>query len=277
MIRDYRYTSKKGHTLNLTLYGADSFGDHPCLIYLHGFKGFKDWGFVPHAGEFFARNGFSFLAFNFSHNGIGADMQSFTELEAFKQNTFSLEVEESMEIIHLLAHTDFFGRYLNHSLGLIGHSRGGGLALLSASENRDVKATCTWSAVSRFDRFSKEDRANWRQQGYREVVNSRTGQVFQMGLDMLNDIEKKGKTKLNILEAVRKLAKPLLIVHGEKDETVPYFEAEELNIFADPMQTKLQLIPQTGHTYGTKHPFEGSNPSFDMVLETTLDFFRKNL
>ena len=76
------WSFKKGNVLNLTLYGADSFGDHPCLIYLHGFKGFKDWGFVPHAGHFFARNGFSFLTFNFSHNGIGPDGHTDAHLDA---------------------------------------------------------------------------------------------------------------------------------------------------------------------------------------------------
>jgi len=39
-------------------------------VYVHGFKGFKDWGFVPYIGETFASKGFAFLTFNFSHNGI---------------------------------------------------------------------------------------------------------------------------------------------------------------------------------------------------------------
>ncbi len=277
MTRDFRYTTKKGHTLAITLYGEPSFGEHPCLLYLHGFKGFKDWGFVPYVGSYFAKRGFSFVTFNFSHNGIGPDGQTFTELEAFKNNTFSLELSETEELIHLLAHTDFFGRYLNQPLGLIGHSRGGGLSILTGSKSRDVKAVASWAAVSRFDRYPKADRQLWRKQGYLEVLNSRTQQVLQLGEEMLDDIEKNAKGSLNILQAAREIKKPLLILHGGSDESVPYYEAEELNIFGDPNLTRMQLIPETGHTFGASHPFAGTTPALEQVLDSTYQFFSEHL
>lgn len=277
MSKEFSYTTRKGHTIKLSLYGEHILGEAPCILYLHGFKGFKDWGFVPYAGRYFAQAGFSFLCFNFSHNGIGAQPDVFTEFDKFQHNTYSLEMEESLEIIHLVSRTNFLGRDLNHPLGLLGHSRGGGIALLAAQQAAEVSAVATWAAVSTIDRVSKKDREVWRKQGFREVVNSRTGQVFRMGMDMLEDIEKYSKTRLHILDASRQLNKPLLLLHGEADESVPYFEAEQINIYADPGNTQFRLIPHAGHTFGARHPFEASTPQLDLVLELTRDFFRHTL
>jgi hypothetical protein len=41
--------------------------------------------------------------------------------------------------------------------------------------------------------------------------------------------------------------------------------------------TELIKIPATGHTFDIVHPFKGSNPKFEKVLNSTVDFFNKNL
>ena len=277
MPTSYTYETTAGHQLAMTLYGEAAFDQRPCIVYVHGFKGFKDWGFVPHLGNHLAAAGFNFLAFNFSHNGIGADMETFSAPEKFARNTLSLELAELQEVLHLVAHTDFFGAYLRHRLGLLGHSRGGGLALLGAAASRDVHAVCTWAAVSTFERFPKPVREAWLKRGYHEVTNARTGQVFRMEAAFLHDLETHAEGQLNILKAVRGLKKPLLILHGAEDETVPYFEAEQLNIFADPDWASMRLIPQAGHTFGASHPFAGSNPALDEALDRSVDFFTQYL
>ena len=141
---DVRYTTRKGHIIRMTLYGAEApFGQRPSILYCHGFKGFKDWGFVPAAGRHFAKAGFHFIAFNFSHNGLADDPEAFSAPEKFKANTHSLEVEECLELIHQICHTDLLGRPLDLPLGLLGHSRGGGVALLAGQQSQNVKAVCT--------------------------------------------------------------------------------------------------------------------------------------
>ncbi|MEO0896747.1 MAG: prolyl oligopeptidase family serine peptidase [Bacteroidota bacterium] len=277
MKQDYSFQTDKGHELNMSLYSHAPFGENPCIIYTHGFKGFKDWGFVPFAGEYFANKGFSFLCFNFSHNGIGEDMENFTELSKFEQNTFSLEVSELQEVIKLACHTTFFGNKATAGLGLIGHSRGGGIALLGASRQAEIQAVCTWASVSSLDRYSKGQIQEWEKKGYMEVKNSRTGQVLKMGRPMLTDIQKNGKGSLNILKALKDMEKPLLILHGAQDETVPPFEAEQLSIFAKQELTEMRMIPGAGHTFGAKHPFAGSTSPLDLVLSQTEKFFSEHL
>lgn len=277
MRQDFQYQTKAGHSIDLSLYGVDSFGERPCILYLHGFKAYKDWAFVPFMASHFVEQGYNCLCFNFSHNGIGADGETFTDFAAFEQNTFSLELSETLEVIHLLAHTDFFGRYLSKPIGLVGHSRGGGLALLAGQQSRDIKAVCSWAAISKFNRYNKAQKEQWKRQGYLEVKNSRTGQIFRLGRKLLDDVEKNHRKHLNVQQAVRDLNKPLLLVHGATDETVPYFEGEELNIFSDPSMSQMSLIPGGTHTFGTKHPFEGSTPAFDLVLKQTTNFFNTHL
>lgn len=277
MKKDFTYKTLDGFEIPITVYGIEKFDKQPCLIYCHGFKGFKDWGFVPYAGEFFAKNGFSFVSFNFSHNGIGKDLMEFTELDKFEKNTFSREVQEAGEIIELVIRTNFFGKDLNHNLGLIGHSRGGGVALLAGAQSLEVSAVCTWSSVCTFDRYDKNEKANWRKLGYKEVVNSRTGQTFKMGMDMLRDIETNVKDSLNVQKATKNLAKPLKILHGQLDETVSFYEAETLNIYANPMESHMQLVPGAGHTYGVKHPFEGTTKELDLLLNLSLTFFKDKM
>ena len=92
MSNDFLLISQKGNKIRVTVYGLENLNSAPCLIFVHGFKGFKDWGFGPYIGDYFAEKGFFVITFNFSHNGIGEGKTEFGELEKFAQNTFSLEV-----------------------------------------------------------------------------------------------------------------------------------------------------------------------------------------
>ena len=277
MKKDLIYPSPSGENIALSIYGAEAWGERPCLLYIHGFKGFKDWAFVPYAGEYFSQKGYCFVAFNFSHNGIAEHEEEFTQIDRFSRNTFSLEVKETLEMIQMCLDTEFLGDSTSQPMGLIGHSRGGGISLLAGAKRPEVAAICTWAGVSNFDRYDKETKQIWREKGYLEVTNSRTGQVFKLGTGLLDDIERFGRSSLNILEATRKFERPLLVIHGQEDKTVPFFEAEHLNIYAQPEHTHMQLIPGAGHTFQTQHPFTECPPEFERVLETTLTFFDEHL
>ena len=115
MKQDFEYTTARGHRTTVTLYGADLPPDAPCVVYLHGFKGFKDWGWVPYIAECLDEFGIRLLAPNFSHNGIGAVPDQFTELDKFRDNTFSLEVEEAVEEVEEAGRGDGAGLAAHHT------------------------------------------------------------------------------------------------------------------------------------------------------------------
>jgi len=202
MSDNFILNTQKNNVLRITAYGLEQINKAPCLILVHGFKGFKDWGFFPYTGEYFSNNGFFVLSFNFSHNGIGENLTEFTELDKFAENTLSLELSELNELITAYKE-EFFGEIANKGIRLLGHSRGGAISLLCASKNDEVKAVTTWSAVSNINRYTEGQKNEWKKNGFFEVINSRTKQVMRLNVSLLEDIELNKNDSLNIEKAVR--------------------------------------------------------------------------
>ena len=276
MNKDFVLNTKKSEKIRITSYGYENLESAACLIFVHGFKGFKDWGFWPYSGIYFAERGFFVLTLNFSHNGIGENLTEFTELDKFANNTFSLELEELNEIIDAYLN-NFFGNTKNKRMGIVGHSRGGGESILVASRRKEISAVVTWAAVANFNRYSERQAKEWRKNGVFEVLNTRTNQMMRLNVSLLEDIENNKNDKLNLEKAVRKLNKPFLLIQGEQDLSVPLKEAEHIYNWSNKELTVFHKIKSTGHTFNITHPFEQSNRKLDSVLESTLDFFNKNL
>lgn len=243
------------------------------VVVVHGFKGFKDWGFFPHACERLAEAGHAVVSFNFSHNGVGDDPLEFTELERFAANTLARELDELHRVIDEAREGTLLGR-LPERLGVLGHSRGGGQAILAAAEHRGVDAIATWAAVSDFDRWSHEVKAEWRERGRITVLNSRTGQEMPLDVGLLDDFEA-NRERLDIVAAARRVSVPWLIVHGLDDETVDPDEGRRLAGLAS--SGRLVLVEGAGHTFEARHPFAGSTPQLDRALEATVEHFDRHL
>ena len=276
MNKDYTFSASDGEKLRITTYLNKSLFFGKTLVFVHGFKGFKDWGFGPYLGEYFANRGFFVITFNFSHNGIGENKTEFNELEKFAKNTFSREVRELNEIISAFRN-DFFEVKGNTTLGLIGHSRGGAIVPLTASKRNDVDAVVTWAAISKLDRYSKRQNQEWRKKGFFEILNTRTNQMMRLDIGLLDDIENNANSSLNIENALKNLNKPLLIAHGEQDLAVPIAEAEQLYNWSDKSRTEFYKLFSTGHTFDIVHPFNSTSEKFEKLLDKTTNFFVNHL
>lgn len=272
MIKDYSFKTSEGEKLCITTYLAERFFFGKTIIFVHGFKGFKDWGFGPYLGEYFAKKGFYVITFNFSHNGVGENKSEFTELEKFAKNTFSREVNELNELIDAFRDGFFEGIDLNSKISILGHSRGGAIALFSSSKRDDIDAVITWAAISKLDRYSKRQKEEWRRNGFVEVLNTRTNQMMRLNVSLLNDIEWNASGSLNLENAVKILNKPLLIAHGDQDLAVPIAESEQIYSWADKSKTELFKLFGTGHTFDIVHPFVGTTEKFERLLDESTKF-----
>ncbi|MGK9477307.1 alpha/beta hydrolase [Melioribacter sp. OK-6-Me] len=275
MIRNFNFTTSDKEQINATAYLNETRFSGNALVLVHGFKGFKDWGFGPYASEFFANNGYLTIAFNFSHNGIDEN-NDFTQLDKFAANTFSREIRELNEITDAL-YNDYLNLNFKGKIGYIGHSRGGAISILNAARRVDIPAVALWASISRLDRYSERQKKEWRSKGYLEVLNMRTKQKLKLNLSLLEDIEKNREGLLNIQKAIANFNRPVLIAHGDQDVAVQLEEAVELYNWANKEKTELYIINNTGHTFGIVHPFEQSNEKFDKLLDKTLTFFNNNL
>jgi alpha-beta hydrolase superfamily lysophospholipase len=266
----FEIPSRDGLSLRGDLYRAED--PAGAVIVCHGFKGFARWAFFPYLSRTLAQNGLTAITFDFSGSGIGRDRESFTQPEAFEHNTFTRDLED-LELIEDHARRM---KWITGKFGLLGHSRGGGMAILyAAAESSNVNSLVTWAAISYPMRWTTEDVAAWRRRGFTEITNSRTGDVMRLGTDLLEDVELHGKTKVNIESAAGKIKVPWLIVHGTADETVPSAEAERLHSRAKGVST-LRLIEGAGHTFDAKHPLNEIPSSLEKVVGETTKFFLRN-
>lgn len=250
----------------------------PVVVFCHGFKGFKDWGPFPTWGRRLAEAGFVSVLFNFSYNGVAPDAPTqFTELDKFAENTYTRELDDLQAVLDAVEEDNLPGAdaFDPTRIGLMGHSRGGGTAILQAARDDRVQALVTWSAVSGFvERFTDEQIDDWETQGYTEVLNSRTGQQMRLNRTLYDDAMTH-RDELDILDAASEIEVPWLIVHARDDESVPFDEAEALDDAASGAEL---YAAKGGHTFGGAHPFEGPPPaSLLQVWDRTIHFFRAHL
>lgn len=274
MRKDFVLPTEDSEKINVSAFCNSNDGDAPCIILVHGFKGFKDWGFFPYSAEYFANQGFFVLTFNFSHNGVGDNLIEFIEPEKFADNTFSREVNE-LEFVIKSFLSGTFGFRRNNNIVLIGHSRGGAISVLTAAKFNQISKVVLWASVCTLDRYTERQKEEWRVKGKIEVLNFRTKQWMKINVSLLDDIELNIENSLNIKKAVTELRKPLLIIHGEQDITVPVSEAKNLYDWSDKTISELFIIKAKGHTFNIIHPFEGTNQKFETVLNKTNDFLKK--
>jgi dienelactone hydrolase len=246
----------------------------PAVVVIHGFKGFKDWGMFPHFADRLALAGFTAVSFNLSGSGVD-DAGQFSLPDRFGHNTFSAELDDLGRVLDALMSSEL-GTAIPSSLGLVGHSRGGGIAVLQAARDRRVRVLVTWAAISRVERWPAPQRATWRATGHSEIRNERTGQILPLYTDVLDDIEQNADL-LDIEAAATRISVPWLMVHGRNDESVPFSEAEALKAASLQPKTRLLPIQDGGHTFGATHPWRSATPQLETVFNSTLEWLATHL
>ena len=241
------------------------------VIICHGFKGFSRWGFFPYLAAAIAKERLRAIRFDFSGSGVGPDGESFTETEAFAQNTFSRELED---VAAIEADAQRRG-WLDAPYGIVGHSRGGGTAILHSADNPAVGALVTLAAISHVRRWSADEERAWRSRGYTEVVNTRTGEVLRLGTALLDDVDAGANGRLDIQAAAARLKAPWLIIHGDADEAVPVADAHALADAAP--DARLLIVQGASHTFDISHPMQTPSPALDLAVSETAEWMRREL
>jgi len=257
--------------------GDERGGQLPVIIVCHGFKAYKDWGPFPAIGEHFAHAGFVSIVFNFTHNGIGKEPRKFSERQKFFSNTISFELEDVESLVEGITSGKIEDGRLDASrIGIVGHSRGGGVAIIKASEDRRIKAVAGWSTVARFARHTEAQAKRWREKGFLGPPSATHDDPFVVGTALLDDLELNA-ARLDIGRAVKWLHKPLLLVHGTADLPVPIEETNHLYDVADKTLTEYIVLQGAGHMYGARHPYTHEAPTLVHVLGITSAWFHKHL
>lgn len=242
----------------------------PLVIFVHGYKGYKDWGAWNLMAEKFAEVGFFFVKFNFSHNGTTIENPNgFDDLEAFGNNNYSKELSD-LDVV--LNHFTKDPKVDDEKIVLIGHSRGGGISIIKTCEDIRINGLITLASVDNLERFPKDEAfENWKKEGVYYVENGRTKQqmphFYQFYEDFANDPH-----RFDVERSMEMAKAHVLIIHGTHDESVNVKNAEHLHILNP--NTELFLIENANHVFGAKEPWEEETlpEDLDKVVEKCIEF-----
>lgn len=223
----------------------------PLAVVLHGFKGNKDWGFLPNIAELFARNNYITVSYNHSLNGKVPNSMKYN-IDKFRKITVSEQLRElSILLSHLkenvLTQNDNPATKWNGEIVLIGHSMGAAIALLYTAEN-SISKLMMLSPISKFNRYTDRQRKQWRAAGFMEFFNPKTEQTMALDATFIDDMDA-NLERFDLPNTIAKCKSEILIIHGEQDVTVRIAEAREL--FANSHKAKCRLIeyPNCNHSF----------------------------
>lgn len=248
------------------------------LIMVHGFKGFKDWGFFPYAAQQLTEF-MDVVTFNFSHNGVGEDLQEFTELEKFAVNTYSLEQEDLGFVVRAVREGTLpFERDVGsrqpdaRRLYLLGFSKGGGGSLIYGFDHPDhVNGVISWNGITDVDLFSPEVKAEMRATGRSSVQNTRTKQSMPLDVCILDDIEQ-NRERFDIIGRSRNATFPIALIQGTEDSRKSQ-EGSAAMAAGNPL-VRWVRIPGGNHPFGATHPFRGQTEPLRQAIEQTKTFLK---
>ena len=275
IIKNIQIPGKHDRPILADVYFKKNQSPKKLVIFCHGYKGYKDWGAWNSVAEYFANNNVFFVKMNFSHNGGTVEQPiDFPDLEAFGKNNFIIEIDDLDAVINWIHQEPIFLTEIDYSdISLVGHSRGGAIVLLKAAEDKRIKKVITWAGVSDFAcRFPKgEELDMWKKNGVAYVTNSRTHQEMPHYYQFYTTF-KENEARLNIQSAGKKLNIPLLVIHGDKDETVKLDEALNLHSWSE--QSIVEIVEGGNHTFGISHPwnYESLPDTMQLVVEKTFGF-----
>lgn len=206
------------------------------VIYLHGFpsscRGFS----APRLARAVNKMPVLFLMFDFSHTDSSEGK--------FENKLMSKEVADVRSAIDFLQKNYRFKRLI-----LIGHSTGAIDAALYAHTDKRITKLILTGAVHdlknavRYDFTDVQVRDFWRKGHI--IYNAPGKWVHRKRLKKAFYDE---FFTLDIPKAIKKYKRPLLLVHGEKDEAVPVAEARALYKLANKPK-KLAIIRDADHSF----------------------------
>lgn len=247
----------------------------PIIIFCHGYKGFKDWGAWNVLATAIANDGCCFVKFNFSHNGGTINNPiDFPDLEAFGNNNYTKELDDLTCVI------DWAEQYFKNqsfadttNICVVGHSRGGGIAIVKAAEDARIKSLITLASISDFGKrtATTSNLEAWQKNGVKYVLNGRTKQQMPHYYQFYEDF-KANEDRLHIATALKKITIPTLIIHGNKDSSIAVQEAEEMHQWAT--HSQLIIVNNADHVFNTKHPWASQqlSPELNQVRKSIITF-----
>jgi pimeloyl-ACP methyl ester carboxylesterase len=249
--------------------------ERPVIVICPGFLAYRRWGFFPWVSDRLASAGYHVVTISFSHSGTDDGTGMITRPDEFASDTVSAEISDLERVIRWTG-SSAFPFPAAPPRGLLGHSRGGSVCLLSAATFPEVASIVTWSAPSRLDRYTDRRKDDWKKTGYLEFTDSRSPVPLRLDYSYYADIEM-NRDRFDLPGAAARIGIPHLLVHGERDAAVSISEAKAF--FERPGRGRrvLETVRGCGHTFGVSHPMGAPTPALERAMERTIEWFASSL
>ncbi len=221
----------------------------PMVLYSHGLGGSHEGGtdYARHLAE----NGYGAFVFDFRGGTAGGNKSD--------GDTTQMSVLTEASDLEAVLHAARSWDYVDPSrIVLLGASQGGAVSALVAGrhESEVAGAILMFPAmtIGNFfrNRFGSID-------GAPEVVEM-SGGWLKLGKRYVEDI-----WDVDFYGEIAEFKKPMLILHGDADDTVPLSVSERLHALIP--QSEYMIVPGGGHEFNGEY--------FDIAIEYMLDFMRR--
>jgi len=260
MKKEKIYFKNKGEKIEGILHKPEK-KTESLVILVHGFAGSKDGpgGLFNKLAEELVSKNFDVLRFNFRFT-----TEDFSQ---FSKMTIGGEVEDLKIIIDEMSK-----KY--KKIGLVGESLGGTISILSYDQR--IKCLVLWyPAVFQREtdlgkRFlSKEAEKELKETGFVKGKKS-DGREYRVGKKFVEELK-----TLNVIPYSEKIQSPTLIIHGEKDNVVPFEQSLRLLKILKG-QKRLEKISGICHAWRNKdfttdYNFEAQQ----IAIKLTVEWFEK--
>ena len=231
-----------GENLDYTFHAGDKSSQH-IVVLGHGVTGNKDRPFLVELADNLSNAGIPTIRFSFSGNG-NSDGE-------FTQSTISKEIGDLASVLDVLD---------NHTICYVGHSMGGAVGVLSASQDNRIKLLVSLAGMVGTKAFAQKEFGDVTpDKGF--MWDEPTCPLSQAYMDDLTQID-------TVVDCASKISVPWLLVHGTEDDVVPIEDSQK--IYAQANEPKeLFTIEDANHVF--------SDDSLNPMVEKVVDWIRDQL
>ena len=215
MNRKLKIENRKGHELHALLELPANQKPTKFAIFAHCFTCSSTLDAVKHISRALTNFGFGVVRFDFT--GLGRSTGAFAE------SHFSGNVNDLLDV-----HRYIKENYIAPSL-LIGHSLGGAASIVAASKLDDIIAVASIGAPSNIAHVKNQLVSHQLEDVEKlgEIEVNIGGRPFKIDTDFIKDF-----SKTDVLEVIKTLKKPVLIMHSPQDKIVSSIHAHNLFVAA---------------------------------------------
>jgi pimeloyl-ACP methyl ester carboxylesterase len=253
----------------------------PLVVISHGFKGFRNWGFIPNIAKCLAEHHAIAINIDFSMNGIIDEAKQFYDFELFANNTISQEVNDLKELIskfqkrELAVSEDIYNAW-NGEIHLIGHSLGGAVSVIASQDIDNVNSLILLASIATVNRSTDRQKKLWKEKGFIELSAVSSGQTLRQNYVYQQDKDNNFE-RFNIEKILNNFKGNLLVIHGRQDITTPLKEGQSLYDYSTKsVNRSIKVIEKCNHVFNVFHPMKQISKQLEEAQDNILEFLNLN-